>query len=481
MKKILLSIVFFTSILLFNNSVKAQYLDITYFMRNTPFSYKMNPAQMPTSSFYVNLPALSGINLDFKTSGFSYNDLIKRRNDDSLYFDFKGFYNSLSNSNYIKLNGNFELFGFGFNVGKKNYISLGVDMNFDSRLRFSRDLFGFLSGEKTFSNETINVSDKEILSVNSYLSTSIGYTRVVNKKLNVGLRAKFILGLANITTEESKLQISQNDEGITAQSNFLIRTSSLIGSFKLPGLNSSDSVEFDINSDSIISNIMKNKGFGVDFGATYKLNDKMILSLSVQDLGFINWTANTTDIVSKNPNGKYTFTGFENMSADSSFSQQIDQIVDSITQALDIKSQRGESYTTMLPTKIYVGYDWNFSKRHHLNLLYKASLGSNYFDNYLSVFYSLQLERYLNISLGNTFAFENSFNNSKLFNPSIAFNANLLVFNIYFGGSLNSSYNVTKMTGLNFFFGINTSFGYNNAFKDNKTEAKEETQIPEKE
>jgi hypothetical protein len=135
----------------------------------------------------------------------------------------------------------------------------------------------------------------------------------------------------------------------------------------------------------------------------------------------------------------------------------------------------------MLPTKIYVGYDWNFSKRHHLNLLYKASLGSNYFDNYLSVFYSLQLERYLNISLGNTFAFENSFNNSKLFNPSIAFNANLLVFNIYFGGSLNSSYNVTKMTGLNFFFGINTSFGYNNAFKDNKTEAKEETQIPEKE
>lgn len=91
MKKILLSIVFFISILLFNNSVKAQYLDITYFMRNTPFSYKINPAQMPTFSFYVNLPALSGINLDFKTSGFSYNDLIKRRNDDFYILTLKAF------------------------------------------------------------------------------------------------------------------------------------------------------------------------------------------------------------------------------------------------------------------------------------------------------------------------------------------------------------------------------------------------------
>jgi hypothetical protein len=340
-----------------------------------------------------------------------------------------------------------------------------------------------LSGEKTFSNEIINVSDNEILSFNSYTSTYIGYTRAVNNKLNVGLRAKFILGLANITTEESKLQISQNDEGITAQSNILIRTSSLIGNFKIPGMNSSDSVDFNIDPDSLKTNIMKNKGFGVDFGATYKLNDKMILSLSVQDLGFINWAANTTDIVSKNPNGKYTFTGFENMSSDSSFSDQIDQIVDSITNVLDVKSQKGESYRTMLPTKIYLGYDWNFSKRHHLNLLYKASLGSNYFDNYLSVFYSLQLERFLNISLGNTFAFENGFNNSKLLNPSFAFNVNLLILNIYFGGYLNSSYNVSKMTGINFFFGINTSFGYNNAFKDNKTKPKEEneSQIPEKE
>ncbi|MDD2529789.1 MAG: DUF5723 family protein [Bacteroidales bacterium] len=483
MKKILLTIVFLYLFLLSNNSIKAQYSDISYFMRNTPFSYKMNPAQIPTSTFYINLPILSGINIDFKTSGFSYNDLIKRRDDDSLYFDFKGLYNSLSNSNYIKMNGNFELFGFGFNAGKKNYISFGVDLNFDTRLRFSRDLFGVLSGDKTFSNESISVIDNDILSLNSYVSTYLGYTRAVNDKLNVGLRAKFILGLANITTEESKLQITQNDQGITAQSNFLIRSSSLIGSLKLPGLNSSDSIEFDINSDSIMANIMKNKGFGIDLGGTYKLNDKMILSLSIQDLGFIKWAANTTDIVSKNPNGTYTFTGFQNISSDSSFSQQSDQIVDSLTQAFDITTRRGETYTTMLPTKVYVGYDWNFSKRHHLNMLYKASFGSNYFDNYLSVFYALQLERYLNLSVGNTFAFENSFNNIKAFNPSIALNFNLLILNIYFGGSLNSSYNAAKMTGLNLFFGINSGFGYNNPFKVNKEEpkAENETQIPEKE
>lgn len=485
MKKIFIAIVFVISCLLFNNSLKAQYSDITYFMRNTPFSYKMNPAQMSTSSFYFNLPVLSGINLDFKTSGFSYNDLVKRRDDDSLYLDFKNFYNSLSNSNYVKMNGNFELFGFGFNAGKKNYISFSIDVNLDSRLRFSRDLFGVLSGDKTLSNETIKVFDDKILSLNSYISTSLGYTRVINNKLNAGGRVKFLLGIANIKTDESKLLVSQNDEGITAQSNFLIRTSSILGNFKLSGFDSSDSTEFNIDSDNIISNITKNKGFGIDLGATYKLNDKMMLSFSIQDLGFIKWTTNTTDIVSKNPNGTYTFTGFENISADSSFSQQVEQIGDTIIKALDITSKEGEAYTTMLPTKIYAGYEWNFSKRHHLNALYRASIGNNCFDNSLSVFYALQLERFLNISLGNTFSFENNFRNNKLFNPSIAFNANLLVFNIYFGGTLNTSYNVARMTSLNFFFGINSSFGYNNAFKtqkkEEKVESENETQIPEKE
>lgn len=489
MKKIFITIVFFISILFIKNSLKAQYSDITYFMRSTPFSYKMNPAQIPTSSFYLNLPLLSGINLDLKTSGFSYNDLIKRRVDDSLYIDFKGFYNSLSHSNYFKINGNFEILGFGFNAGKKNYISFGIDLNLDSRLRFSNDLFGSLTGDKTFSYVPLEVSDKNIFSLNSYLSTSIGYSRVVNKKLNVGLKAKFILGIANVTTQESKLQIYQDNNGLTAQSNFLINTSSIIGSLKLPSLNSTDSIEFDINSDSIIANIMKNKGFGVDLGATYKLNDKMILSLSIQDLGFINWEANTNDVISKHPNEKYTFTGFENISSDSSFSQQIQQIADSLVEAFDITIRKGNAYTTMLPTKIYVGYEWNFSKRHHLNALYKASIGSNYFDNYLAAFYSLQLERYLNVSIGNTFSFENNFNNINAFNPSIAFNANILVLNIYFGGSLNSSYNVIKMTGLNFFFGINSSFGYNNPFKsnsekenkENEDKGENDTQIPEKE
>jgi hypothetical protein len=483
MKKLFINILFAFSIVLVSNNTQAQYSDITYFMRSTPFAYKMNPAIMPTASMYINYPVLSGINVNFGTSGFAYNDLIKRRDDDSLMIDFKSFYDALSDRNYIRLDGNFEILGFGFNIGEKNYLSFGVDLNIDSRLSFSKDLFGFLSGERFSKNETIDIFTKDILSINSYLSTSIGYTRVINDKINVGGRLKLLFGIANVYSEESELTITQDNSGLTAQGNFLIRTSNLAGKIDFSGVNDSTNKDkFNLDSPINASNIFKNMGLGIDLGATYKLNDKMLFSFSIKDLGFINWTTNATNIVSKNPNGKYTFRGFENIATDSSFSNQLEQIGDSVIQALDVKTTEGEAYSTMLPTKVYIGYTWNFAKTQYLNALYKATIGNNYFDNHLSIFYSLQLERFLNVSLGNTFAFENNFHNIKPFNPSVALNFNVYALNLYVGSSLNSSYNVAKMTGVNFFFGINLALGYNDLLKqkDKDKNKDDESQIPEK-
>lgn len=477
MKKICFIIIIAVSSLFISNNTSAQTSDIVYFMRNVPGSYKMNPAMTPVAKFYLNFPVISAFNLDFGTSGFVYKDLINQHPQyaDSLQLDLKGFYGKLTDNNFFKLATNFELFGFGFSVGKKNYVSLGIDLNFDTRINFSKDLIGVLVYGTDLSNAQVNILDGKLISMNAYLTPSIGYTRVVNDKLTVGLRAKMPFGLLNIETEKSSLSLDFNN-GISAIGDFLIRTSNIYGKLQMSGLNDPTSPEIIENIN--VDEMLKNRGFAVDLGATYKLRKDMLVSFSIQDLGYIKWSTNTTNIQSKNPGGKFTIEPI-NINGNGENDDSFEGIEDSIISKLDLEAVETESYTTMLPTKIYAGYTWNFAKTQFLNALYKASIGNNYFDNQLSLFYNCQLERYLNVSIGNTFMFGGKNSSSSMLNPSAALNLNLYMINIYFGGAVSSSYNVAEMSGVNFFFGTNLAFGYKNYWKrDDKTQP-EQTPIPE--
>lgn len=486
MKKPYIYFVFAVSILFTINSAKAQYADITYFMRNIPTSFKMNPAMTPVSNLYINLP-ISGLNINFSTSGFAYKDIITRRADDSLQIDLKKFNNKLSDNNYLKFGTNIELLGFGFKTGNRNYISFGLDFSIDANINFSKGLFDLLLYGTETKDKKSQIFDGKLLSLNAFIAPSISFTRIIDEKLTVGLRAKIPFGIANVTTEKSELSLDFNNDKITAMSNFMIRTSIIAGSLNFAGIRSEDNGN-DGNNDNIFNKLgnssdiikqaLKNKGLAFDFGATYKLNKDMLVSLSVQDLGFINWASNVTNIQSKNPNNSYTFNGLGTIDYDSDISEQLNDITDSLINSLDLKTVKGESYTKMLPTKIYAGFTWNFTKTQYLNALYKTAIGSNYFDQYLSIYYSLQLERYLNISLGNTFAFENKWDNISAINPSLALNFNLYCVNLYFGGSLSSSYNLSEVTGLNFFFGMNLALGYNDYWKKPTEGERVDSQIP---
>jgi len=486
MKKPYIYFVFAISILFAINSTKAQYTDISYFMRNTPTSFKMNPAMTPTAKFYINFPT-SSINMNFSTSGFAYKDIITRRNDDSLQIDLDKFHNKLTDNNYFKLETNTEIFGFGFQVENKNYVSFGLDFNIDANFNFSKGLFDILLYGTESADKKSQILDGKLLSLNAYIAPSISFTRIIDEKLTLGLRVKMPLGIANITTEKSELSLDFNDDKITAMSNFMIKTSIISGSLNFTGIrsvtednNNDNSNNFDQldNSSDIIKQALKNKGLAFDFGGTYKLNKSMLVSLSVQDLGFIHWASNVTNIQSKNPNNSYTFNGLGSVDYDGDISDQLNDIGDSLINSLDLETVKGKSYTKMLPTKIYAGFTWNFTKTQYLNALYKTAIGSNYFDQYLSIYYSLQLERYLNISLGNTFAFENKWNSISAINPSLAFNFNLYCVNLYFGGSLRSSCNLSSITGLNIFVGMNLAFGYNDYWKEPTEGENGDSQMP---
>ncbi len=448
-------------------NLNSQNSNIMYFMRNVPGSYSMNPANTPISKFYFNFPAISGFNIDFSTSGFAYKDIINQHPiyQDSLQIDLKGFYSKLNDDNHLKLSTSMPLFGFGFKAGK-NYISLGLDLNFDARLNFSKDLIGVLVYGSKLNNGIANIMDDKLISLNAYISPSIGFARKINDKLDVGLRAKVPFGILNVNTEKSTLRLDLND-GVSVMGDFLIHTSNVAGKFSFSGINSPTSPEFIDNI--VVSEMLKNRGLAFDIGASYKIRKDMMVSLAVQDLGYIRWKTNTTDIVSKNPGASFEINPYQYNSSSDTQDDMYENIEDSIMSALDLESRPGSSYTTYLPTKIYASYTWNFAKTQYLSALYMGAIGSNYFDNNLSVFYNCQLERYLNLSFGNTFVFSNS-SNTSLINPSAAINFNLYLINFFVGGGVRSSFDVAELTGFNIFFGMNFSIGYTNYWKKDRSE-----------
>jgi hypothetical protein len=120
-----------------------------------------------------------------------------------------------------------------------------------------------------------------------------------------------------------------------------------------------------------------NLGMGFDFGGTYKLTDEVTLKASVIDLGFIKWTQGVANYDLKP--FSYRFTGINlNEIIKNDTNNKSTNIIDSLSSIFKT-GKNTNSYTTGLPTRIYVGGDYNWNK--YLSsgiMMYNEFYNSNY-------------------------------------------------------------------------------------------------------
>ena len=150
---------------------------------------------------------------------------------------------------------------------------------------------------------------------------------------------------------------------------------------------------------------MNPKGIGgaVDFGASYQITSKLLLSASVNDLGFIKWKEDT-----------YTYRSNEDFKFDGIVTtiQQIDrnQKIDTDIKGYDYETIT-KGYTTSLRTSVNLSARYQLAKKLYADgvanlsvyrgLRFGASLGAYW-----------EWKRFLNISVGNTLAYGRAFNPS---------------------------------------------------------------------
>ena len=181
----------------------------SYFLSNLPQRYRLNPAYQPEYNAFVGLPALSGIGINYLNGSFAAEDFLVKR-DDSVYMNVDKLYKQLRKHNFMMLNEELSVLSVGFRV-KSWYATLDITQKADILFRFNKDIFTFLKyGNSDYPNMDFG---RLGLNANAYLEAALGLSKKVNDKLTVGLRLKYLVGVANLHMTDSELGIKTRDDG----------------------------------------------------------------------------------------------------------------------------------------------------------------------------------------------------------------------------------------------------------------------------
>ncbi len=372
-----------------------------YFMKNVPQSSYLNPSFSPDVKYFIGFPLLSKWNVGFENNAFSYHDIVTKRSDDSLVINQDKILNGLSKNNILNLEVHDEILGFGFHVGKKNWMQFGINQHLLFSYNYTEDFFKLiLKGNAQFIGQTAELGGN-FFNGTLYHDIGLSFARKINDKLTMGLRVKYLIGLANVYSEESKMNLTTDETtfGLTGNADILLHAS-------YP------------NMDNFSMGFYgKNSGWAFDIGGQYKLNEKFSFSLSATDLfGYIKWKENPRTFTSNNPNAEFVFNGFnfDSIFSGRKFQQDfLNRFADSLKKTFDI-TETNQAYTSYINTKLFLAGYYNLSQKDLLGLMlrnefihstFKPSVTASYFRRFgknlnLAITYSIHNHTYSNLGLG---------------------------------------------------------------------------------
>jgi hypothetical protein len=410
-KTLIRSLAVFVLVVSGMTTVKAQQGRNINFLRVVPQSGYINPAIVPPYDFYIGIPALSSLKLEMSNTPFDYNDVIKTRSDDSLYLDTQALLNSMHKKNYFMTEFADEFLSFGFRV-QNAFITFNLSQKFNSNIMIPKEFMSFLiNGNAQYLGTSVNVGGLD-MSVTNYNELALGLSYVINKQFTAGFRAKYLIGIANLDTKKTDVNIYTPDEfSMTVSTNLEVNAT-------IPGTEPGDSLDFNLDGQDYLKSMTSfdNTGFAVDLGVQYNLNDKTTLGLSVTDWGFINWKTGVRNLVSENESAQTTFSGVEfgRIFTDSAdFKKMVNEVLDSLSKELGLKVTY-EKYRSSLTPKIYLSGTYSLTPKDHFGGLlridiFKGNALPSFTLNYTREFgkafslmggYTIATRSYANIALG---------------------------------------------------------------------------------
>lgn len=371
------------------------------YLTRVPQSTYLNPSSSPDFKWYIGSPGLSAFQFNVSNNLFSLRNVFKVDSYDSVTVDFNQFVDNLRKRNYLEMQLQEEVLAFGFKA-KKNYFTFSLTEKAHVLFNYPKDLLAFFvkgNGHEDNVGKTANFSNLG-LDMLYYHELALGYSRELADNVRMGGRLKVLMGVANIDVKKTDLTITtapeQDLHDLTIQSELEINSN-------LPGGLFDDSTETEIGS---FLTSFKNFGTAIDFGAEYKMNDKITLGASILDLGFIRWGFNPSTIKYKNDTANFTFSGLEikdvfGSGTDTSTDGNdfASNLLDSIQDIFAITTVSGKPYTTMLPTTLVATGEYRITPKDIVGATAMLQYGFNTFRPAFSVAYTRKFGKIFQTSI----------------------------------------------------------------------------------
>lgn len=409
MNRFFCCLLFFLAVAL--SSLQAQYSTTHHNMLKLP-RVQINPALPLPNKTEIDL---FGFGLDLNLP-FSYKNVIEGSGNNKVV-NVNKFVNSLSKTNIISSRVSVAVPSIYLRINK-------LSLYFYNQVRV-QTIFGFDRGglelasqgntNSTFFGKTakINVGLRSTI----YTVTGIGGAYQIDDKLRVGATLKIYKGFADLRTAKntsvSLTTIRERNFPLAVSGSGSIQSSGILKPNTQTGEIKVEDIKFkDLEASKLLSSSAT--GFGIDLGATYKLNEKLTLEFAITDLNLMTWKKGIEgyNFVAE----ETSFNGIDISQGIRDNDLKLDFNLDTLTKSLKVSDANlnrykggvtpavlsmGANYT--LPHKITVGgllrgrlvlntVDYSFSLYAHKSL---GSIG-------LGINYAAEKNNFANLGLGLT-------------------------------------------------------------------------------
>lgn len=347
-----------------------------YFMSPSYFKSSLNPAFRPSRG-YIGIPGLTNLSLEYRTNSLMLDKFlfpgVGENGKAGLFLhenvSYDKFMNGISDRNYLNLDINETLLGFGIYV-KDAFLTFDASLRADVEVNIPKGVFAFL---KEFKNDKrYNLSG---ISTNAIAYGQIGlggsYPFLSNSLL-VGAKVKFLLGLTNFQTDFDKLTLRLGNDKWT------IETVQASIRYAMKGLkpkySGGNDTRFDgFNSDDAAIGLC-GFGLGLDLGAAFKpaylfedytpaLNN-FTVSAAITDLGFISWDKNNSAYLEADARD-ITVTGIDKEIDVENAEDIFDGLNNAVKDIYDFRERPTKTAgPTRLKAKLNYGIEYAFPKNH---------------------------------------------------------------------------------------------------------------------
>jgi hypothetical protein len=417
-------------------SISLYHLGNTIFQNNA-----VNPSWTPEGSFFVGLPVLSGIHVHANNK-LSYNQAFSKT-ETGVLLDIDNAISHLQNQNMTSAHNKVSLLHLGLRLKNGVFVSFFANERIETDVLYSREIVEYgWRGNSAFLGDEVqfeNVGTK----ATHFREIGFGLAASPNENLDVGLRAKYLIGFFDASTPhnfKARLTSSNDSFGLNAEwENAVLRTS---------GVDIYEGEDGQVNlSNHLIAN--GNTGFAIDLGATYKLSKDYSIAGSINDLGFISWKENITNYTLNDT--VFTYNGVD-LGEDINDLRQL--LIDSLFDKFTVV-ETAEAYRAWLPMRMTGSWIYHYDEQTNVY----ASVSSRFIQRQVKMLYGVGITRQFGKTL--------TLSGSAIKMPQQFVNVGAAVAvkggpaQLYLGVDQAINFSVPDARALDFRFGINFLFGEN--------------------